>query len=286
MKDEFEDYRSKCLNNPDLIAKLEKSHASFFLASIFDSIEEIERDFNQAGNLKNFWLNNPPRNRGYAPKGDKIPWSEVGETTLTPNVVRAVLENDSSVEFPGLPSGADTRFLLDDHLVHFDVKATGPTDLTDEVVASPNQISGDGLYWTDEGVDNSEFDVYGPRGGHTPFHPELSPIYKINGSWGLCETFFLKAVYEVKDRGEQPLSHLELVCVPNGLLLFEGPKYAEKLDDLLRPGKDTQGTAKPRTRVKFDPLSRLASWRTIQIHKTNGSWTWSSRSGQTQDLFS
>lgn len=283
-KADYDNYRNRLLNNPDAIKSKEKGHARFFLERILDSAQEIEDDFNQASDLQQFWKNNPPSNRGAAPKGDKVPWSEVGETTITPNVVKAVHQTKSGVEFPGLPSGADTRFLLDGQLVHFDVKATGPTDRTDEVVASPNQVSGAGTIWESNGVDNETFDVYGPQGGHTPFKPELSPIYKINGDWGACVTIFLKAVYTVEARGEQPLDYLELATVPNGLLLFDGPTYAEKLDRLLTPGKDRKSKSNPRTRIKLDPLSRIAPWRSVKIVKDQGAWTYEPRGGSTGNL--
>lgn len=286
MKARYEDARAHFLSNPAHIISVEKKQTRFFLQCIMDHIEDIQKDFNQAGYLTEFWMSNPPENRGYAPKGDKIPWSEVGETTVTPNIVRAVSNRVPDVEFPGLPSGADTRFLLNGHVTHFDVKATGPTDRTDEVVASPNQVSGDGAIWTENGVDNSQFDVYGPRGGHTPFKAELSPLYEINGNWGLCTTFFLKSVYEVIERGKQPLTYLELACVPNGLLLFEDPFYADQIDGLLTPGKDTQGTAHPRTRIKLGPLSKIDPWRSIKIIETSGRWTRRSRAGDQRNLFS
>jgi hypothetical protein len=284
-KDEYLRYRNRLLNNPDEIRREEKEQSRFLLERILESAEEIEKDFNQASELRRFWTNNPPSNRGAAPKGDKVPWSEVGETTITPNVVKSVQRGAPGVEFPGLPSGADTRFLLNGQIVHFDVKATGPTDRTDEVVASPNQVSGDGSIWKDQGVDNSPFDVYGPQGGHTPFKPELSPAYKINGEWGMCVTVFLKAVYTVESRGVQPLDYLELASVPNGLMLFDGPTYAEKLDRLLTPGKDRKSKSNPRTRVKLDPLSRIAPWRSVKIYKQGGTWKHESRDGSTGNLF-
>lgn len=286
MENRYFDHRETLLSDLPQIRDSEESHAQFLLNCILDSAAQIQKDFDRAGELKNFWLNNPPENRGFAPRGDKVPWIEVAETTVTPNVVKAVSEEAPNVEFPGLPSGADTRFLMDRSLIHFDVKATGPTDNAYEIVASPNQVSGDGSIWTEEGVDNEPFDVYGPRGGHTPFKPELSPLYEIEGSWYICETFFLKAIYDVEERGEQPLKYLELSCVPNGLLLFEDPFYADQMDNLLRPGKDEQGTAHPRTRIELDPLAQIAPWRSVKIVPTESGWETIPRTEQQTPLFS
>lgn len=69
--------------------------------------------------------------------------------------------------------------------------------------------------------------------------------------WRLSRlTYFLKVVYAVQAMGNQPLDYLELVCVPNGLLLFDGPKYA-LTPGLLIPGKDEKDHPKKRTRVRL-----------------------------------
>jgi hypothetical protein len=102
----------------------------------------------------------------------------------------------------------------------------------------------------------------------------------------MCVTIFLKAVYTVESRGVQPLDYLELASVPNGLMLFDGPTYAQKLDRLLTPGKDRKGKSSPRTRIKLDPLSQIAPWRSIKIHKQGGRWEHRSRDGSTGNLFS
>ncbi len=39
------------------------------------------------------------------------------------------------------------RLMTNDALIHLDIKITGPNDRADEIVASPNQISGDGADW-------------------------------------------------------------------------------------------------------------------------------------------
>ena len=121
---------------------------------------------------------------------------------------------------PGLPLGGDIRFATSNALIHFDVKLTGPNDRADEIVASPHQISGDGVGWENNGVVNSPATVTGARASMV-FQPELPPFYVLNKRPLVCLTYFLKAVYEVKSIGDQPLKYLEVACVPNGLLMFD-----------------------------------------------------------------
>ncbi len=103
------------------------------------------------------------------------------------------------------------------------------------------------------------------------FQPELPPFYILEERVLLCLTYFLKVVYAVQAMGNQPLDYLELACVPNGLLLFDGPKYAST-QGLLIPGKDEKDHPKKRTRVRLAPLAQLASWRSIKIIRTASGW--------------
>src|SRR5205823_4396926 len=116
---------------------------------VLKAAPQIVADFDRAIELLPFWINYQPRQRGRAYLGTSIPWSEVAETAIGANILRALCLSDLPVKFPGLPSGADIRFATDDAFIHFDVKVTGPNDRADEVVASPNQISGDGVAWKD-----------------------------------------------------------------------------------------------------------------------------------------
>src|SRR6185503_18699022 len=131
------------------------------------------------------------------------------------------------------------RFATDDALIHFDVKMTGPNDNANEVVVPPQQVSGDGSLWQ-VGMLSKSFLVVGERRSIN-FQPKLPPFYIIDGTVRLCLTYFLKVIYTVEEFGVQPLGYLEVACLPNGLLLFDGPKYAET-PGLLIPGKDTKTT--------------------------------------------
>jgi|SRR3712207_4592864 len=257
-------------NNSAEIAALERKYTDLLVDVTFRAADSIYADFCQVTELRPFWVNYPPRQRGRAPSGTAIPWAEVGEKAISQNLVRAITLEDPAITFPGLPLGGDIRFATREALVHFDVKLTGPNDNANEIVASPHQISGDGVGWENGGVVNSPVLVRGPRASMN-FQPELPPFYVLNGRPLICLTYFLKAVYEVRSVGDQPLSYLEVACVPNGLLMF-GDEKLGYTPGLLIPGKDGQDYEKKRTRVRLEPLANLNSWRCIQILRTDKGW--------------
>ena len=251
------------------ILAIEQKHMDFLLDVVMSAANDIYKDFSQAMELYPFWINYPPIQRGRAPRGTSIPWGEVGEKTISACLIRAISLKAPSITFPGLPLGGDIRFATQDALVHFDLKLTGPNDNPDEIVASPHQIAGDGRSWRG-GVVNSPVLVTGQK-AQMSFQPELPPFYILEQRVLLCLTYFLKVVYAVQAMGNQPLDYLELVCVPSGLLLFDGPKYASTAG-LLIPGKDEKDHPKKRTRVRLAPLATLAPWRSIKIIRTSAGW--------------
>lgn len=265
--------RSKLLQEQAKIVVLEEKYANFLLEVTMSAVSSIYEDFSQAMELKPFWVNYPPVQRGRSPRGTSVPWGEVGEKTISACLVRAISLKNESITYPGLPLGGDIRFATSDALIHFDIKLTGPNDNPNEVVASPHQISGDGLFWRN-GVVNSSAKVVGTK-AIMNFQPELPPFYSLGGQTLICLTYFLKVVYEVHDLGIQPLRHLELICAPNGLLLFDGPRYAQT-GGLLIPGKDMKHPKK-RTRIRLDPLSSIADWRCVKIERVGTSWISSKR---------
>jgi hypothetical protein len=233
--------------------------------------QRVQRDFNMAAKLLPFWMNYSPRQRGRKPRGESVPWGEVGEKSIGANLLRGILRTIGDVNFPGLPFGGDTRFITDDAFIHFDLKLTGPNDVADELVLSPYQVSGDGAGWNQNGMYNSEVDVRGPR-AIMRFRPELPPFYLWDEKVLLCLTYFVKAVYMVESIGIQPLRYFELVCVPNGLLLFAGPNYSQT-PGLLTPGKDERDFRHKRTRIKLNPLAKIANWRCVIIEPGVDTWT-------------
>jgi len=260
------------LNRNELaeIIALERRYTDLLVDVTCRAADSIYADFCQVTELRPFWVNYPPRQRGRAPSGTAVPWAEVGEKAISQNLVRAITLEDKSITFPGLPLGGDVRFATSDALIHFDVKLTGPNDNPNEIVASPHQISGDGVGWENGGVVNSPVTVRGARAS-MEFQPELPPFYVLNGRPLICLTYFLKAVYEVRSIGDQPLHYLELACVPNGLLMF-GDAGLASTPGLLIPGKDGQDYLKKRTRVRLEPLANLNTWRCFKILRTNRGW--------------
>ncbi|GIK66229.1 MAG: hypothetical protein BroJett018_40230 [Chloroflexota bacterium] len=259
---DYLEIRKNIAANVDAIIDTERRYMTVLTDMVLKAAPQIVADFDRAIELLPFWINYQPRQRGRAYSGTSIPWSEVAETAIGSNIIRAISVSDLQVKFPGLPSGADIRFATHDALIHFDVKVAGPNDRADEVVASPNQVSGDGVSWN-EGVMNSSVMVQGQR-AIMQFQPELAPFYVLEGKVLLCLTYFLKGVYVVERLGYQPISYFELVCVPNGLLLFDGPLYANT-PGLLIPGKDEKTFVKKRTRIRLAPLADIANWRRALI---------------------
>jgi hypothetical protein len=276
--------RTKLLSQyQSVIIGIEYKYTQFLTEVILATVANIYTDFCLAKDLRPFWVNYPPLQRGRAPSGTSIPWGEVGEKTISARLINEIASKKPSISYPGLPLGGDIRFATEDAYIHFDLKLTGPNDNAHEIVASPHQIAGDGRYWED-GVVNSLIIVRGKR-AKMEFQPELPPFYILDTRILLCLTYFLKVVYTVQDLGDQPLHYLELVCVPNGLLLFDGPNYAQR-KGLLIPGKDEQGHSKKRTRVRLAPLAHIDSWRCTQFVLGDAGWQLAPRDipGQTIQL--
>lgn len=279
--------RKRLIDNRKGILDLERQYMDRLTEVVLEAAEPIFTDFGKTSDLLPFWINYPPKQRGRAPTGTAVPWGDMGEKAVSGNFGRAMLDKMPSISYPGLPGGADLRFATEDAMIHFDYKLTGPNDSEVEIVASPNQLSGAGETWEDaaadgiQGVKNAPFEVVGTRGGRDVFEPTLPPFYKLNGRLLVCLTYFLKVVYKVENFGYQPLDHLELTCVPNGLLMFDGEWYA-KTPGLLIPGKDdkTKKTGTKRVRVRFNPLSSIARWRCEQFFRTStGRWEHAPRGG-------
>lgn len=278
-REEYFEHRARL--KTDLLLKLERDYTAFLEQIVLNSAAEMHADFSRSRDLVPSWIAYPPKQRGRAPKGDSLPWSEVGEKSLSFNLLRAIALQRNDVSFPGLPFGADVRFATKDALIHFDVKLTGPRDNPDEIVAPPQQISGDGAHWNG-GVENNPFQVEGRRVSFN-FQPKLPPFYVLNGQVLPCLTFFLKAIYSLQGLGEQPLEKLEIACVPNGLLLCSGPTLS-RTPGLFIPGKDDKSVKESdkRVRVRLAPLAGLdEGWRCRQIVPQNPARThWQTRPRQ------
>jgi len=271
-RDQYLRLRAQLSDRHEQIRDLEKEYMRRLLELTLSCADRIRHDFETATALLPFWINYSPKQRGRQPTGLSVPWAEVGEKALAFNLVSQLPDVFPDVSFPGLPFGGDIRFATRSAVVHLDVKLTGPNDFAGEIVVPTQQVSGDGHDWSN-GVVNNSCPVTGVR-STMMFCPRLPPFYVVAGKIRVCLTYFLKAVYLVEDMGHQPLDYLELICLPNGLLLFDGPRYAA-VPQLLIPGKDDK--KKPaedkRTRVRLEPLSRIEDgWRCVVLRPRDGKW--------------
>jgi hypothetical protein len=258
---------------------LEKSVMLRLLDGLHQYAAQIKADFDLAMDLRVFWELYAPLQRGHKPRADAFPWGEVGEKVVEAHLY-SLLDQvfGKGLRFPGIPCGHDVRFLTDKAFVQIDVKSTGPTDNADEIVSSPNQVTGDGRFENNL-VMNTTVKVVGKR-SKIRFRPELSPFVAIGGKLYPVLTYYIKTVYEVKSKGDQPLKYMELACVPNGLLMFDGPHYHANNAGLLIPGKDEQHFKRKRTRIRLEPLAQLDDWRCIQLRPQAGVWSLMTRSNQ------
>lgn len=264
-KEEYVAARQALLaDNGQKIIDLEKRTCEKLTEALLSRALQIARDFNHAVPLQQFWLKYAPRQRGHKPRGDSLPWGEVGEKTIEGHLYGSLGTVFPEVCFTGLPYGHDVRCTTDNAFLHIDVKSTGPNDNPNEVVCSPNQVTGDGIDLMDDGVHNNLVTVVGPS-RNMVFQPELPPFYILEKRIRVCITFYIKVLYSVNALGDQPLNYIELICVPNGLLMFDGPYYARNIQGLMTPGKDIVTSVHKRTRIKLDPLAKAFPWRCQKI---------------------
>ena len=285
----FEDYhraRDFFCANPDILIELERYTSGLCHNLLADHYGEFAADYDEASYLHPFWANYPPENRGRSPVGDQIPWIEVGEHAIGHKLNR-ILAQDHRIREIGIPSGADNRFVLESEdisritcgftnsvMVFLDIKSVGPRDDFEHTVISPYQVSGNGL-WEDprDSMTNTPMRANGAKASH-PFYPAITPIYVLSdGTVAPTIHIFVKPVYQMLNLENpthtgQPLRHIRVICVPNGLLLTVNPNYLNTSPNLFFPGKDdhTKPPAKVRCRVSFDILSRIAPWRVVQVN--------------------
>jgi len=284
IRDTYFAIREQLVKEPDKIIAIEEHYTEILLKQVLLPIaEDTRKDFSEHPlELLPFWKNYPPEQRGRMPTGHSIPWLELGEKTISSNLIKKLSEIFPDIIFPGLPTGGDIRFATKDVYVHLDIKLTGPNDNPDEVVVPPNQVSGDGKIWND-GIENSKFPILyltGPQKNTLNYHfqPKLPPFYLLKGKPLLCLTFFLEGIYGVNGFGNHPLEHLELSCVPNGLIMFDGPYFANT-KGLFIAGKDdnTKGEDTKRVRVRLSPLVKINPWRSTKVYKAGNDWSFKRR---------
>ncbi len=248
------------------------------------NLPDIVRDYNEASYLHPFWKNYPPDERGRSPVGDQFPWIEVGEQVFGNKLSRYFFAN-FRVKDSGLPSGADDRCIIsserirqilhitDSVWVFIDIKSAGPRDSFENAVMSPYQISGSGD-WTNinDGMRNKPIKANGLRRSHD-FLCAISPIYVLSDNTvAPLVTCVIKPEYDmVKVRGKnvgQPLKKIQVISIPNGILLTQNPNYNSIHQHLFHPGKDDEkkDPRKKRARVSFSVLKSIANWRVWDVN--------------------
>jgi hypothetical protein len=278
----YREARTTLVGNPGTLQALERFLTDEVASLLSAHIGEITRDYNEATFLYPFWQKYPPEDRGRAPKGDQVPWIEVGEHVLGAKLAR-LLPLRFGVRDPGLPTGPDVRFLLSHERIKeltngmtdaawlmADIKSVGPRDDADHTVMSHNQISGLGEWdQCDDGISNRVMTAVGLRASH-PFHSALPPLYVLSdGTIAPTVLLAIKPVYSmlsIATRGKlqgQPLCRVDIAAIPNGLLLEAGPKYLDTHRGLLFPGKDDKdkNPLKIRARISFERLRAIDAWR-------------------------
>lgn len=279
------DERRWMIQHPETLVHIEEQLSDVVAELMAGKGEHLKRDFDAASDMSMFWGGAPPEARGHKPRGDQHPWSEVGEQTTGPTLTSALSERFVT-QSRGFPMGSDQRIVLSGEEIeqitggrykeiwlHADIKTAGPTDDKGEVVVSPYQVTGSGDWEEDSPHTlNSPMHTVGTRKDH-PFHASLAPL-TVDPKTGLIApvvTLVLKPTYLVDSEGDQwvgqPLERLDLVTIPNGLLLTKNPNYLAQHPTLLRPGKDdsTVAAARRRARVNFEVLSEIAAWRVREI---------------------
>jgi len=251
--------------NSDFILNEEVLVTDLIIDRLASRYQAIKHDFDSAYRTKEYWELYAPIQRGHKPRGEAYPWGEVGEKVIEGHLYSSLNEMFERISFPGIPYGHDIRFSTENSFVHIDVKSTGPTDNPNEVVSSPNQVTGNGMISSSGMIYNDEVDMKGPRITRR-FRPELAPFYLLDNKIIPVLTFYIKVVYDVISPGDQPLQYIELICVPNGIPLFVAPNFNHLYPGILTPGKDEIGVERKRTRIKLNPLSQIGSWRCQKIY--------------------
>lgn len=283
--------RENLISNPEILIGLEMQITSAIRTLILSGVDEYKRDYDAASVLFPFWQNYPPEERGRDPKGDQYPWIEVGEHAVGTKIAREIKGVFTTID-TGFPTGADQRFVLRSDLfletsrglsdsiwLFLDIKSVGPRDDQDHTVMSHNQISGSGdWHKAEDGIVNEPMVAQGKNAKHD-FFPALPPLVVLpDGKVAPVITMAIKPVYSMEQSFTeskpiwhgQPLSRIDSVTIPNGLLLARNPNYLKSNPGLLFPGKDdkSKDPRKLRARVSFSLLRKIHPWR----HETIATW--------------
>jgi len=273
--------RKAFIKYPERLIELEKYLSNYLFELLNGNKTAISKDYNEASYLYPFWQNYPPDSRGRKPRGDQFPWIEVGEHAIGDRLPK-LIGNDFVTRDIGLPTGPDKRLVVQKDIIYkitkisdsawlfIDIKSVGPRDDSPHAVMSHNQISGSGEWKKpNTGVKNSVMRARGKKVAH-PFYSSIPPLYILSdGTIAPVINVALKPVYKMLSLdkkgadGGQPLERMEVITIPNGLLLDIKPGYLKKYPGLFFPGKDAQekNPLKMRARVDFAILKKINEWR-------------------------
>lgn len=177
MFNQYNRARNYFIQNPNQLIEVEHHIVNLVNHTIAYNLEEIKKDYNEASYLYPFWAEYQPVKRGRDPRGDQVPWIEVGEHAVGEKINRFISSQYRIAEV-GLPSGADDRFVLySDEIskitqgftncvfLFLDIKSVGPRDNFDHTVVSPYQVSGDGgMEQSKRRVKKLNYDGYRSKG--------------------------------------------------------------------------------------------------------------------------
>lgn len=111
MFNQYNRARNYFIQNPNQLIEVEHHIVNLVNHTIAYNLEEIKKDYNEASYLYPFWAEYQPVKRGRDPRGDQVPWIEVGEHAVGEKINRFISSQYRIAEV-GLPSGADDRFVL------------------------------------------------------------------------------------------------------------------------------------------------------------------------------
>lgn len=90
MFQEYNKARNYFINHPDQLINLEHYMVDLVNDTIVSNLDEIQRDYNEASFLYPFWAKYQPVKRGRDPRGDQVPWIEVGEHAVGEKINRFI----------------------------------------------------------------------------------------------------------------------------------------------------------------------------------------------------
>ncbi|MCC6445822.1 MAG: BglI family type II restriction endonuclease, partial [Armatimonadetes bacterium] len=97
---DYQFHRQRLLDDIDSLIALEQKYMEFLLKATLQAASTLHTDFCRANDLIPFWIKYAPKQRGRKPTGTSIPWSEVGEKSLAPNLL--LFDGPYYAKTPGL----------------------------------------------------------------------------------------------------------------------------------------------------------------------------------------